>query len=149
MRLPAEPALVLDDLGAAGELVDQLVALIALEAHDVVDEEAIDIEQLAAGLGMGANHGVLDGRVLGAHLRLLVRGDHDAEDLGVVVHGDEVVDRVPGRLVESFVGGVHVAEQGVAAARRDVHRAEDGTHRRGLPPRHVAVPAVLVTTDLG
>ena len=70
------------------------------------------------------------------------------EGLGEVVHRDEPVDLLPGRLVQRVVGGVHVREEGVAGGFGDLDGVQDGTHGRALPPGHVVVPRVLVATHL-
>ena len=57
-----------------GQPVEQLVALGPLQADDPVEPVEVEIERLAAGVGMGADQWMLDVRRLGDLLRRARRG---------------------------------------------------------------------------
>ncbi len=63
--------------------------------------------------------------------------------------GDEALDAVLQLVGQALVGGVHVAEQRVAAGLWYLDRPQDRPLRRHLTPGDVVVPAVLVPTGVG
>ena len=97
---------------------------------------------------MGADHRVLDRRVLLPHGRPVARASTVCPK---TFEKSWTADRPSIRSwrsgVEPVVGGAHVGEQGVAPDRRDLDGMQDGTEGRAGPPRHVGVPAVLVAAD--
>src|SRR5476651_1329164 len=83
--LPGEAALELRRLAVAVEHLEQGIALVFAQAHDVRREVAVDVERLAAGHRMGAHD-----RMLAARKALAGRwgaAEASAVDLGAVVHG--------------------------------------------------------------
>ena len=102
----------------------------AENAQDVADEKPVDVHQLAAGLGVGAHHRVLNHRVLLAQLGFGRVVEVMAEGPREVVHGDQVVDAGFGVVAEAVVHGGHVAEQRVAAGGWHRHGVQHRTQRR-------------------
>ena len=130
-------------------VLDEGAALVGREADDVAGEEPVDVEQLAAGLGMRAHDRVLDRWELGPDLVALLGRHLVTERRDVVVHRDEAVDARSNVVVETVVRGVHVGEERVATTRRHRDRVQHRGHRRHRAPADVAVPAILVAPDVG
>ena len=88
-------------------------------------------------------------RVLLPHLLTAFLGHLTAEGLHEVMHRGAALDELLDVIVEAVVGGVHVAEEGVATDWRDLDAVEHRSHGGSRPPCDVVVPEVLVATGLG
>ena len=98
---------------------------------------------------MGAHDGVLDEGELLAHLGSSLVVEGEAEDPREVVDGDHRVDALLDLVLEAVVGGIHVAERGVASDGGDLDGVEDRGSGGDLAPGDVGVPSVLEASDDG
>src|ERR1700674_4704533 len=76
VRLPREAALVFDGVGLTAQPVDQGDAVLAVETDDVIGEVAVDVDQLAPRLPMGAHDRMDGGREGGPCLLAVLRLHH-------------------------------------------------------------------------
>ena len=125
-----------------GQLVEQRIALRPLQADDAVQPVEIEIERLAAGLGMGPHQRMLDVRRLGDLLRRARRRPVAGARRVVAVDGAHAVDPLAQRLGQRLVDRVHVAEPGRAAAARDLHGVQQGRLGRHGEIGIVGVPVL-------
>ena len=144
IRRPAKAALVFQGRSLATELRHQHIALVRRQILDMANEKVVHIEQLAPSLLMRAHHWMLHHRKLDAHLLLGFFVKLMPERLGIIVHGDHPVNAFFHLVRQTLIGGVHVAEKSVSASGGHLDGMKNRAHRRTLPPRHIAVPAVLV-----
>ena len=93
----------------------------------------IEIERLAAGVGMGAHQRMLDVGRLGDLLRRARRGPVAGARRVVAVDGAQAVDASARGVGQRLVDRVHVAEPGRAAVARDLDAVQQ--RRLGRAPR--------------
>src|SRR6185369_11513441 len=122
-RAPAVAILTLGLDHEPGQLVDQRVALLFLEALDAEDLARIEVQPLAPGLRMDADDRMEDGRPIAVLLieegrRLPASAIREGALPSLEAHLD------PGR--QGFVGRVHAGEERVAAPARDGESIELG-----------------------
>ena len=147
---PPRPAhLMVRMFGDLAEHAQDVIPLHVAQPIDVLGEGAVDEEPLAAGLRVGAHHGMLPRRQGDDVPRQLLdsapAGQHGlAEGHVVVVGRRQILDHVahPGR--QRLVGGVKAGPERVAAGLRRDPAVQHGRHGRLLAERHVGVPHVVV-----
>ena len=149
-RCPVEPAGEFRPGEMVQQEVEQRAAFFFAHVLEPARERGVDVERLAAGLGMGAGHGMHGLFFMRVVIRVLhafgrgVRRVH----AGAVVARRRAVDRAQPRQHrlhprrERFQGEMHVREQGVAAHRRRLSRVQDGARRRTFEVRRVRMPLV-------
>ena len=152
--LPLHAALELRACRVPAEIVDQRLRLLGGHVLEADGVQRIQVERLDPGLGVGADHGVLDcgDRILLRDLHLLhtVPEARRVRAVGALVaeHCDEAVEHRPHAVGERPVAGAHVREQPISAVRgkfRPVeHRAEGGM----LRVAQIAVPAIAEVMDV-
>ena len=105
---------------------------------------ALDIERLAAGLGMGAHDRVsatyAAARPRGAPSRMRSSRVLVTSALADELTADEAVEQAPQPRRQGLVGEIHVGEQRVAATRRHLAREQHRAHRRAFEIRGVGMP---------
>src|SRR5207244_13185092 len=113
--VPLAPPVAVLALGLdhpAGQLVDQRVALLLLEALDLENFAGVEVERLAPGLGMSANDGMPDGNpvaVLGVEQRRRLPPAAVGEDaLASVEPVLELLRQRLVRRVHARIGRAHV-----------------------------------------
>ena len=146
--LPAVPDRVLGLGEVCEEEVEDPPALRVGDADHVGGEARVDEQPLAPGLGVHADHRVLDRGQL-RHLLAVpdVAAVAVAAQVGAplpvaVVHRGELVDQPLHRRGQRLVGELAVDPARVAAVRREPDGAQDRSERRLLHERDVGVPDV-------
>ena len=142
--LPAEAAGEFGPHRMLKQIVQQRRAFLGGHVLEAQRVPAIDIQRLAAGLGMRAHHRML-GDVFLLRFRLaavldavLARARHIG--LRGRIHRDEAVEHALHALGERLVGEIHVGEQRVAAARRRLARDQHRRHGRAFEIGRIRVP---------
>ena len=153
--LPAQAGLDFGHGDQHIQLGQQRVALHTRQAFDVAGECGVHVQNLFAGDGMHAHHGVFHRRVFGAGLgQLLAAAVFAQQVFGPAadlpgVHGGECfqVGLELGRQL--LIGGGQARPDGVAAAGRDDLRIQAGAHGWVVAPGDVGVPVVGSAGALG
>ncbi len=147
IRPPAEAALIFGDRGLRIEIFQQRIGFGLVHPHDMLCERDIDVEALAPGFGMGADHGVFGRGIffvefldLGFAFALFAQAD---AEMGKVMNSRAPVDLRPDLVRQPVIGGIHIGKQCIAANRRHLKRTQDRTERGLQPPGDVAVPGVF------
>jgi hypothetical protein len=139
----AEPPDVLVDefllLGVVEHGVEKLLGFVLRDAFDAHAHQAIDIDGLAVGVFIGAEHRMLARAERFGALAVALLG----RAVVVVVDGEAAFEPVADLWIERLVGGVAAREQGVAASRRNL----DGVQQRCLV-RHLRMDHVVVEHHL-
>src|SRR5581483_8290170 len=105
------------------------------------------IEREPTGRGMTAHETLADGCPF---LALLLREIGEAEDAAreeLAVETNEVVDFALAGVVERVMGGAHIRELGVAAARRNAARRQDRIFGRHRLERAVGMPELVAEPE--
>src|SRR5256885_2004665 len=110
----------------AGRLVYAVAHVLGRAVVDEVGAEARAHEQqLLAGLGVGAHHGMLHGRVLAGQPRARLGRHHGAEGVLYAGLGAQAADAALDALGQLLVGLDHVDPDGVAAERRALYSSPE------------------------